>query len=546
MGGMRSRHIVLCCFAIALFSSCAWQTERMRVVMADVQQRNQNFESLAADTLMPDVVAYFDAHGTCDDRMWAHYLMGCVYRDRGQSLEALEEFQAGARLADTTSNDCNYCVLGKIHAQSAAVLYDQLLPEEMLQELMAYEWCALRDGDTLSAVNAYENRAAAYELLCQDDSVIAIRTRVYHYYFSRGLLQDAVISICPIVPLLVERGQTETARHYLSQYESIESLWNADGSIKEPHHIYYYLKGLLLLEANRLDSAELMFRKTLTFSHDSNMREAGFHGLMRLYQQRHQPDSVAKYASLAYLVSDSVYLDDNKNRVQNMHALYNYDVFRRVAQQKTAESREARLLLSVFIILFVVVGLLVYILWHRKVAQQRAQEERLHTHLSQLRQAQTDLIALHEQDLEKLTQEKNVQIRQLESKITQYAGLRKHFEAGTLEERLHQSDIYQQFYAIAQNPVTTPTERQWQELYEKINREIPRFFSMVNSGTKPLTQSEYRLCVLVRLGFKSKDFYVLMDIKPNYAANMRKQLLKKIFSAEGSATDFDKRIMEIV
>lgn len=540
-----SWNLFLCAAVMTCLSSCAWQTERMRAIMAEVQQRNQNFESLAGDTLMPDVVDYLDAHGTLDDRLMAHYLMGCVYRDRGQSLEALEEFQAGAQLADTTSNDCNYCVLGKIHAQSAAVLYDQLLPEEMLQELMAYEWCALRDGDTLSAVNAYENRAAAYELLGQDDSVIAIRQRVFNFYHDRGLHEDAVIAVCPIIPMLVERGEAEKARTYLSEYEAISSLWDEDGTIKENYRIYYFLKGLLLLESNRLDSAESMFRKTLGYSSDANMREAGYNGLMQLYKKKHQSDSVARYAELAYLVSDSVYLDDNKNRVQTLHTLYNYEAIRRVALQKSAESRETRLWLYVLLSLFAAVTLIVYILWRRKEERQKAMEQAFHSHVSELRQAQNDLIALHEQNVEKLVKEKNEKIEFLEDKITQYASLSKHFEPDTLEERLHSSSIYALFHSKLSNPTLPPSEQHWQELYDMINRELPRFFSILNSGKKPLSQDEYRLCILIRLGFRSKDCFVLMNIKPNRIANLRKSLLGKVFNQEGSSDDFDKKIMRI-
>ena len=229
-----------------------------------------------------------------------------------------------------------------------------------------------------------------------------------------------------------------------------------------------------------------------------------------------------------------------------MHALYNYEAISRVALQKSAESREMRLWLYVLSSLFTVVALVVYILWRRKEERQKAMERAFHSHVSELRQAQNDLIALHEQNVEKLVKEKNEKIELLEDKITQYASLSKHFEPDTLEERLHSSSIYALFHSMLSDPTMTPSEQHWQELYDMINRELPRFFSILNSGKKPLSQDEYRLCILIRLGFRSKDCFVLMNIKPNRIANLRKSLLGKVFNQEGSSDDFDKKIMSII
>ncbi len=89
-----------------------------------------------------------------------------------------------------------------------------------------------------------------------------------------------MVCLCPSVPQLLERGELETAKRYLTQYEAIESVWGEDGNIKEIHRIYYYIKGFLMLKENHLDSAEWMFRKTIGYSFDANIREAGCYGLI--------------------------------------------------------------------------------------------------------------------------------------------------------------------------------------------------------------------------------------------------------------------------
>ena len=47
----------------------------------------------------------FDRHGTRNERMLAHYLLGCVLSDLGDSPEALQAFYDAIEMADTTRTD---------------------------------------------------------------------------------------------------------------------------------------------------------------------------------------------------------------------------------------------------------------------------------------------------------------------------------------------------------------------------------------------------------------------------------------------------------
>jgi hypothetical protein len=162
-----------------------------------------------------------------------------------------------------------------------------------------------------------------------------------------------------------------------------------------------------------------------------------------------------------------------------------------------------------------------------------------------MQQTQDDLIALQGERYAELANSKNNIIKELQDEIEKHNKLLERFNPQTLDERLHNSDIYKHFYDIAMKPTTRPSEADWMALREMMNREIPRFFSILNSGTKPLKTHEYNLCILIRLGFKSKDYYSIMDIKPNYSAGIRKSLLKRIFGEEGTAEDFNRKILEI-
>lgn len=518
---------------------------RMRSELANLQARNQADSLLTDDSLALVLTHYFDRHGTPNERMLAHYLLARTYVDQGEAPHALDEFHQAAGLADTTSNDCDYALLSRVHGQTAELLYSMLLPNEMLEELRMAEHFAWKAGDTIMALVVYDRQNFAYDLLGQQDTAMTIARHAYENYMRHGYPSLAASSASTLFFNYVDLKDWKQAERYMEIYEK-ESGFFFDGEILQGREIHYYYKGKYFIGIAQYDSAEFYFRKELRLAQDSYNREAAYQGLYDLYRHLGVFDSVVKYADSCYQSTTESYRNNTVERLRHMHALYNYEAISRVALQKSAESREMRLWLYVLSSLFTVVALVVYILWRRKEERQKAMERAFHSHVSELRQAQNDLIALHEQNVEKLVKEKNEKIELLEDKITQYASLSKHFEPDTLEERLHSSSIYALFHSMLSDPTMTPSEQHWQELYDMINRELPRFFSILNSGKKPLSQDEYRLCILIRLGFRSKDCFVLMNIKPNRIANLRKSLLGKVFNQEGSSDDFDKKIMSII
>lgn len=58
--------------------------------------------SFSSDSIMKNVVAYYEKHGTSNERMLAYYMLGCVYRDLYEAPMALENYDKAAEQADTT------------------------------------------------------------------------------------------------------------------------------------------------------------------------------------------------------------------------------------------------------------------------------------------------------------------------------------------------------------------------------------------------------------------------------------------------------------
>ena len=54
---------------------------RMRHLMLSAQAQNKLIIPFTTDSVMKAVSEYYDRHGNANDRMLAHYLLGCTYRE---------------------------------------------------------------------------------------------------------------------------------------------------------------------------------------------------------------------------------------------------------------------------------------------------------------------------------------------------------------------------------------------------------------------------------------------------------------------------------
>ena len=78
-------------FAISLLLLTACDDgrhERMREELFRAREMNKEYIDFTTDSVMKEVADWYDRHGTSNERMEAHYLLGCTYRDMGEAPRA--------------------------------------------------------------------------------------------------------------------------------------------------------------------------------------------------------------------------------------------------------------------------------------------------------------------------------------------------------------------------------------------------------------------------------------------------------------------------
>ena len=548
--GLLLCHLCLC--DLLLMMGCTGDGVQMRQQLEELEQQNRAGEQLLNDSLAEDLVEYFDRHGDANERMRAKYMLGRTYYHLGELPRALETYLEAADCADTTSADCDYKVLSRIHAQSAVIYNLQVQPRSQLKELRLAENYAWKSKDSLQAIECLAQQADAFQFLNNSDSLIIIRELAADKFCEIGREDRAAQTLGVTALTLFDTREMQKAKRYLELYETKSGNVDENGNVSEGREIYYYVKGLYFYHINHIDSAEYFFRKELCEGKDLNNQIAGSKGLQKIYEKKKISDSIAKYANLGYILNDSAYSLSEMQNIQKLQASYNYNHHKQKAEEKAREAQKAYF--AIFFLIIVIVAVLIFgsviaWLWYRhNRTKQQLNEIQYHQTQTQLEQAQSDLMELQEknENASDLIQKKSKEVESLQAKLAQSLQNQSGRDHANLEDSLVNASITKELTSLLQsNPVQTATQGQMRELRKLVNEFIPNFYTGINSR-QTLRPIEYEVCLLIRCHFKPAAISKLMGREEAYISNLRKGILQKSYGIKGSPKELDERIMQII
>ncbi len=240
---------------------------RMYMELLRGKAMNKAFVNFTSDSTMLQVASYFDRHGDANQRMLAHYVLGCAYRDMGSAPRALEQYQRAVELADTTSASCDLPTLMRVHSQMADLYYRMRLVDLAEKEISIAENLAWKTGDTLSAL-VFDEKLCSFLLdKGKIDKGFLKAEQLYEKYLLYGYKEDAAITCINLVKACLEKKDYPDARKYIDLYETSELLSNASQKIVGGLSALHLYKGLYYKETNKPDSAEACFQKALSIGH---------------------------------------------------------------------------------------------------------------------------------------------------------------------------------------------------------------------------------------------------------------------------------------
>ena len=516
------------------------KSRHMKLLLLKAKVRNKLAMPMSTDSLKY-IADYFDKHGDSNERMLTYYILGCVYQRSQDAPMALQYFHEAAAKADTTDSSCDFLTLHRTHVWSAEILKSQFAFSDAFHEnSLAFKY-AMKAKDTLNAIITYEQKSNIYNALGLSDSAIFIRKKLYGLYSKYGYEKEAVKSLGLLINYGVENKELSDVKHYINLYEHKSGNFNDKGDIKKGVEIYYVTKGRYLAEINELDSAEYYFRKCARTAKNYSDLKYCFDDLADIYRKRNRPDSVAKYADLARMMTDSAYAQMSTEHLQQMQAMYNYNRYRQTAEEAEKDALRTKYI-SIIIIMAIMAAAIGGALAVRTyiMRKRRARVDEIKEYKRKINE-----LEMSRAELESINSGLNAEVnRMIEEKTKKIDILKTEYEKNF--NNVKDKDLFECEPIVIQirwkaRKTTKPMDK------DEISRlkELFKDYRPLSNWENTLNNNEYLICLLVRLDFVPAEICILTDLSSSNISNIRKRLLEKMTGREGSPKDFDKYIKSL-
>ena len=515
---------------LALLASCGGKRMRQRLQFVAECNRADTVFTERWQPTVDSLADYFRSHGTDNERMMAYYLQGRVHHDLGEAPQALDAYQRATEQADTTRDDCDRHTLYAVYGQMADLFQAQYLPDNEMKALQTAEQIAWKNRDTLDALVAFDLRSRPYYLKNELDSVLFIEKQARELYLKYGYKEKAAQAIYSTISILIDRQQIQEAGKYLDLYEKESGNFDENGDLIFGGH-YYYNKGRYLLSVGQMDSARFYFQKALT----RGQKEAGYKGLLSVYEKKNIPDSIAKYAKLFAAANDSSFLHVNQEKVHQISAMYDYSRHQQMAKEKANEVSKLRNIISAILFIGLFAVGLFYFYRTRKLAKIHRLTEKK-TELENLLTEKQQELELQKSNSDIISENQYEEIEQLKKQIENYQKRVSDNLTGK-QRQFYDSDIYQHFMSYKSDSFRhqPPTEQEWQSLTTLFQASFPHYHRFIMEENS-LTSDQFKVCVLARLFMPVYAMARILDVDSARISRIKSQVNKKLFKDEAAKT----------
>jgi tetratricopeptide (TPR) repeat protein len=506
---------------------------KYRLLMA--QALNKLYLKMPSDTVFNEVVKFYDRHGSSNEKMMAHYLQGCVYRDQRQAPKALECYYQAIDCADTLSRDCDFMTMFSIYGQMADIYKMQYLPQEQIKASERYSHFAQRANDIHNSIRGIELTMGAYYIMGDTPKIIEL-TEECHRLYLKNRMPEAAARVYPVlIYVYLERGNYKKAHSLMLEFRNKSGVFDKYGNISKGREGYYYTVGKYFTGIHQLDSAEYYFRKLLPY----NRTYMAYKGLLAVYQQKHDADSILKFSSLFEHGLEDMLTGVQSDATMHITSLYNYAKIQKEAEE-SAQTSERR---GKIIWLAVALGLLgvtvVYLRYQRyrsrKQSELRMLNDNFLSTVEKINKANKDIQTLRENG-DKLLEERSGEVRELTEELRKYRDIYDGIQSNEKESALKKSEIVSRFKALSDTykKCGSPKKADWDNLDTLTEQCLPLFHSSITEHGLPA--KELYVCILTRLGFSTGDISVIFNTSPQRVTNMKADINDKLFGERKAIT----------
>ena len=530
--------------------SAAHAPERVRMYHAllTVKAADKAYAKHTSDSLIRQVVAYYEDGGDKSLLPEAYYYAGRVYRDLGDAPQALDYFE---RAADALLPRGQEVLAGKIYSQTGTLfLYQRMYKEalEMFRRAYAYD---VKAGDVRGQVFDLRDMGDAYQGLEKTDSALVCIQKAYGLASAGG--EAELVSLV--------QGKRLSLYLQLQEYDSAEiCLREAFKHVHKASRSGLYFKVAELYNyTGRLDSA-IYYWKQLLNCGTIYAKEMAHFALAQVAMRRKNMDKVLEHFVQYQWCNDSIRRLTNTETLRQMHSLYNYKLREKENQKLKAEKQQRQFVFyaalgTCVLLLTMAFGYVQYIRRKRVELQQRLENaNRVKEEAEQrsehfIRENEQKIAALEQQLRESDAAHREQLQRQKEMMEWENRQARAAMEKQRLlKETMVETDIRKELVArLSTSHIGNRMlkERDWPRIEREIEVCSPDFKEKLQTLYPDYSEFEYHLCLLIRLGMRPVDMAELTAHTKESVTATRRRMYEKVFRKKGTPSDWDEIILSL-
>ena len=559
------------------------KADRMRYELTLAEAMNKAYVNFTTDSVMKLVARYYDRHGSANQQLKAHYLLGCTYRDMGEAPAAINAWQEAVERADTTSTDCDYNTLCAAYSQLSVAYHDKLLFSREINCLHSASAYSLLEGDTLYSIDVLRRVGSCYYLLHNNDSAEYYYLKSQTLYHEHHYHQEGLLSSMPLINLYLEQGRLEDAKPLMDKYESEFEEFDDNHELPPQRRQYYCYKGQYYEQIGLLDSAAFYYRKAEHPGMNYSSYDPVYAGLLRVFQMKEEADSIAKYAQLYCAANDSSISVTDRELTAQAAANYHYTRSQKDALAQRERASKLAIALTIagatLFVAIIIIGV-ISIRHHERKKRQNIELARLRNELKTTQfeyasqtQAFAQFEALHNtsmkllrQDIIRLSVESNEDKHQLEESQKALKAMSLEYEKNSLALRKdieqkkikiealeHQISKYKvgEINSNFEDDVIVKhirelaerrnimTQKDMRKLREAGELYFPLLMDELNNN-KNITQRAIQVCILLLICDRVEDIAILMGVKASRVTNLKGDISIALFGKKDSRSLLQK------
>lgn len=498
-----------------------------------------------SDSIIKEVVRFYESYGDKDKLMEAFFYLGSVYRDMKDAPRALKAYR---QAADVGKESKNYNLLRRIYAGIGYLFANQLLYEEAMiafQESYAYYQ---KEDEDVNMMYALRNIARIHDMLDQKDSAAFYYEAAYDKARLYGTQSYCDMILGELGCFYVDFDQLDKARSTFSKAKSLNS----------PNSLLW--AGRLFMKEKQLDSA-IVYLNQACRTKNLPVKKSAYFSLSQIEASNKSYPLALEYAYKSAEIADSIKRIRKTEALSNVHALYNYQLTEKDNQKLLIDNKQKKQQIYILVICLLLI-LMVALLFFNHLKNQRRAMQLKQRQLLAIKEEQfansLDYITENKQQIAKLEvllqqakDEKDTLHRQLlfsqkellEASNQKVEKLRN--EKELLELSLKRSAVYQLFHQSVHHEDKVIDETSWKELGKIINDTYPHFTEQLYILNPQLSENELRICYLIKIRMSVKDIANILHRSVSAISNSRARLYKKIHEVDGNGEMLDQFILDL-